>query len=47
MKEPILKIDLTPEQKERLKKEAGKEVEALKLNLQELEGRINPGVSLN
>ena len=38
----IVRIDLTNEQKQQLKKETGKEVEAIELTLTELEERIAP-----
>jgi hypothetical protein len=42
-KEPeIVRIDLTPEQKELVKKETGKEAEAVELTVNELEERIAP-----
>jgi hypothetical protein len=44
---PSIKITLTPEQKEQLKKETGKDVTGVKLNLKELEARVAPGIVLN
>lgn len=38
----IVRIDLTPEQKELVKKEIGKDAEAVELTTQELEERIAP-----
>jgi hypothetical protein len=42
---PTLKITLTPEQKEQIKNETGKEITRLKI--QELEERLAPGTFLN
>ena len=42
MKEKAIEIRLTPEQREQLKKLAGKEVPAVKLNLEALEQRVAP-----
>jgi hypothetical protein len=42
-KEPeIVRIDLTREQKEQVKKEIGKDAEAVELTVSELEERIAP-----
>ena len=38
----IVRIDLTPEQKELVKKEIGKDAEAVELTAHELEERIAP-----
>jgi hypothetical protein len=38
----IVRIDLTPTQKETVKKETGKDVEAIELTVNELEERIAP-----
>ena len=38
----IVRIDLTPEQKELVKKEIGKDAEAVELTVSELEERIAP-----
>jgi hypothetical protein len=38
----IVRIDLTPEQKQLVKKEIGKEVDAVELTAKELEERIAP-----
>jgi hypothetical protein len=38
----IVRIDLTPEQKQLVKKEVGKEAEAVELTVSELEERITP-----
>jgi len=44
-KEPeIVRIDLTPEQKAQVKKEIGKDAEAVELTVNELEERIAPKV---
>lgn len=40
----IIRLDLTPEQKQLVKKEIGKEAEAVELTFQELEERIAPRV---
>jgi len=42
-KEPeIVRIDLTPEQKQQVKKETGKDADAVELTVHELEERIAP-----
>ena len=38
----IVRIDFTPEQKQMVKKEIGKEVDAVELTVNELEERIAP-----
>ena len=38
----IVRIELTPEQKQLVKKETGKDAEAVELTTQELEERIAP-----
>ena len=38
----IVRIELTPEQKQLIKKETGKDAEAVELTAQELEERIAP-----
>ena len=38
----IVRIDLTPEQKEQVKKEINRDAEAIELKAQELEERIAP-----
>jgi uncharacterized small protein (DUF1192 family) len=40
----IVRIDLTPEQKQLVKKEVGKEAEAVELTVSELEERIAPRI---
>ena len=40
----IIRLDLTPEQKQLVKKETGKEADAVELTFQELEERIAPRV---
>jgi hypothetical protein len=40
----IIRLDLTPEQKHLVKKEIGKEADAVELTFQELEERIAPRV---
>ena len=40
----IIRIKLTPEQKEQVRKETGKEAEAIELKAQELEERIAPAI---
>jgi hypothetical protein len=42
-----IKITLTPEQKEQLKQETGKNVTGVKLNLEDLEARIAPQIAIN
>ena len=44
---PSIKITLTPEQKEQVKDQTGKDVTGVKLNLEELEARVPPGIVLN
>ena len=38
----IVRIDLTKEQKQQVKKETGKQVEAIELTVSELEERVAP-----
>jgi uncharacterized small protein (DUF1192 family) len=38
----IVRIQLTPEQKQHIKKETGKDAEAVELSVKELEERIAP-----
>ena len=38
----IVRIELTPEQKELVKKQTGKDADAVELSVQELEERIAP-----
>jgi hypothetical protein len=47
MRETVLNIELTPEQKEQLRKSTGKEVPRLKLNLEQLEQRLAPKITMN
>ena len=42
----IIRIELTPEQKQLIKKETGKDAEAVELTAHELEERIAPRLSL-
>lgn len=42
----IVRIQLTPEQKQLIKKETGKDAEAVELNTTELEERIAPRAML-
>ena len=42
----IVRIELTPEQKELIKKQIGKEGEAVELTVKELEERIAPIIAL-
>jgi uncharacterized small protein (DUF1192 family) len=42
----IVRIELTPEQKQLVKQEIGKEAEAVELTVNELEERIAPRISL-
>jgi hypothetical protein len=41
----VIRFDLTPEQKELVKKEIGKDADAVELTFQELEERIAPRIS--
>jgi hypothetical protein len=43
----IVRIDLTAEQKQRLKDETGKDVDSLELTVRELEARIAPRLVAN
>lgn len=45
--ESIVRIDLTPRQKEQVKSTTGKEAVALELTVQELEERIAPRLASN
>jgi uncharacterized protein YaaN involved in tellurite resistance len=47
MKKKDIKIELTPEQKEQLEKETGKQVSEVKLCPNELEARVAPRVVFN
>jgi hypothetical protein len=47
MEKKTLKLELTPEQRQRLKQETGKEVHAVKLNLEQLETRMAPRITQN
>lgn len=40
----IVRIDLTPEQKQLVRKEVGKEADAVELTVKELEERIAPRI---
>jgi hypothetical protein len=42
MSEKAVRLELTPEQRERLKQATGKEVREVKLNLEQLEARTTP-----
>jgi hypothetical protein len=42
-----IRLTLTPEQKEQIRKATGKEAEALELSVQELEERIAPTMARN
>ena len=42
----IVRIDFTPEQKQMVKKEIGKEADAVELTVNELEERIAPRIAL-
>jgi hypothetical protein len=46
-KKPAIRIELTPEQKEQIRKATGKEVTAVKLQADVLEERIAPGLDPN
>jgi len=41
-KQPVVRIDLTPEQKQQVKAATDKSVDSLELTVQELEARIAP-----
>jgi uncharacterized small protein (DUF1192 family) len=45
--EEIVRIDLTTEQKEQVKKEINKDAEAIELSVHELEERIAPRTKLS
>jgi hypothetical protein len=47
MSEQAIRIELTPEQKERLKKATGREVRAVKLRLEPLDQRVTPRLVAN
>ena len=40
--QPLVRLDLTPTQKETVKQQTGKEADAIELSVQELEERIAP-----
>jgi hypothetical protein len=42
----VVRINLTPSQKEQVKKTVGRDAEAIELNVSELEERITPRMSL-
>lgn len=42
-----IRIDLTPEQKEQVKRQTGKDAAAIELNVEELEERIAPITGTN
>jgi hypothetical protein len=44
---PTIQITLTPAQQEQLKKQTGKNVTGVKLNLKELEARVAPQIAIN
>jgi len=46
MKDPI-RIELTPAQKEQVRKATGKDAEAVELSVEELEDRIAPSVVIH
>jgi hypothetical protein len=46
MKDKSVKIELTPEQKERIKKATGKDVPAVEVEVEALEARVPPGSTL-
>jgi hypothetical protein len=46
-KQMIVRIDLTPIQKEQVKATTGRDAEAVELTVQELEERIAPGIRLS
>jgi hypothetical protein len=43
----VVRIDLTPEQQDRIKTATGKSIEALQMSAEDLEQRIAPGLALN
>ncbi len=43
---PVIQIKLTPEQKEQVRQQTGKDAEAIELSAQELEERIAPSMLL-
>lgn len=43
----IVRIELTPEQKQLVKKQTGKDADAVELSVQELEERIAPSAFLS
>jgi hypothetical protein len=45
-KQEVVRINLTPAQKEQVKKSVGREAEAIELNVSELEERITPRMSV-
>jgi hypothetical protein len=47
MEKKALELELTPEQREQLKKVTGKDVPAVKLSLEPLEERMAPRIALN
>jgi hypothetical protein len=47
MREKAVHLELTTEQRERLKQQCGKKVRGVKLNLEQLEARIAPKLSAN
>jgi hypothetical protein len=47
MKEKAVKIELTPEQTEQIRKATGKEVTAVELALEAIEERVAPGIWSN
>ena len=42
----VVRIDLTPAQREMIKKQTGKDAESIELKVEELEERITPRISL-
>jgi hypothetical protein len=46
MREKLVKIELTPEQKEQVKKATGKDVPEVELKVEDLEARVAPGINL-
>ena len=43
----MVRIDLTPDQKQRVKAQTGRDAEAIELTVQELEARIAPRLGAN
>jgi hypothetical protein len=46
-KKPTVKIELTPDQRDQIRRATGKEVPNVRLQPEELEERVTPGKRLN